>query len=564
MNKILGVSLFLILAIPAYAENYLLNGRQASQINYEMIQKIRPPQGIRSLVLSYVIPKSFDSPTYSQKIKDLSLHFSPEPSKRKDRTDIRGNKVLDVTWKTPMKAATTTIRMTALNNLNLQTLKTRAPFPLSRFPKHVKVYLKSTQQVNVNNQEIREKARALTVSSSTEFDAVQRVLTWVVDHMQYILTPKSFDAIYAFQNGRGNCQNYSHLSAALLRAVGIPVKIVNGITLKQPYDIKIGDNTLTMKMAQGRHSWIEVYFPDLGWVTFDPQGTELFVSNRFIRIEVGLDNNETVQDGLIRWTQTRGTSAEPQLEEKIYSGFVDDRVKLHARKTDYGPRKLLLCPQIEAAFSKISVSPPPPLPPKLAKKELKRLQYVKSYVFGNLEFPENVDFLASYGPARPTVEGTMEMRKNVVVETAEYVTTQGKQYAQTFILNKPLQLQKVGLALHKFSDDGQLWLELIQDNDGKPRKPISASEIITLKEVLFTPGYSWVDFDFSKSSVILSPGRYWVALGFTGSPIVNWFFSYGKPVGPQDGTRYKMIFDATWSRSLAYEFNYRISGLTAE
>jgi hypothetical protein len=139
MNKILGVSLFLILAIPAYAENYLLNGRQASQINYEMIQKIRPPQGIRSLVLSYVIPKSFDSPTYSQKIKDLSLHFSPEPSKRKDRTDIRGNKVLDVTWKTPMKAATTTIRMTALNNLNLQTLKTRAPFPLSRFPKHVKV-----------------------------------------------------------------------------------------------------------------------------------------------------------------------------------------------------------------------------------------------------------------------------------------------------------------------------------------------------------------------------------------------------------------------------------------
>ena len=564
MKKILGTGLLLMIAIPALAENYLLNGGQASQINYEMIQKIRPSQGTRSLVLSYVIPESFDSPTYRQKIRDLSLRFSPEPSKRKERTDIRGNKVLDATWKTPTKTVTTTIRMTALNSVNLQTLKTSAPFPLNRSPKHVKLYLKSTQQVNVDDQGILEKARELTVPASTEFDAVQRVLTWVVDHMQYVLTPKRFDAIYAFQNGRGNCQNYSHLSAALLRAVGIPVRIVNGITLKQPYDIKIGNNTLTMKMAQGRHSWIEVYFPDLDWVPFDPQGTELFVSNRFIRIEVGLDNNETVQDGLIRWTQTRGMSGEPQLEEKIYSGFIDDRVKLYARRTDYGPRKLLLCPQIEAVFSKISVSPPPPLPPKLPKKELKRLRYVKPHVFGNLEFPENVDFLSAYGPARLNAEGTMEMRKNFLVETAEYVTTQGKQYAQTFILNKPLQLQKVGLALHKFSDDGQLWLELIQDNHGKPGNPISASDILTLKQVPFTPGYSWVDFDFSKSPVILSPGRYWVALGFTGSPIVNWFFSYGKPVGPQDGTRYKMIFDASWSRSLAYEFNYRISGLAAE
>jgi len=52
-----------------------------------------------------------------------------------------------------------------------------------------------------------------------------------------------------------------------------------------------------------------------------------------------------------------------------------------------------------------------------------------------------------------------------------------------------------------------------------------------------------------------------VALGFTGSPVVNWFFSYGKPIGPQDGTRYKTIFDADWSRSLDFEFNYRVTGL---
>ena len=81
--------------------------------------------------------------------------------------------------------------------------------------------------------------------------------------MHYVLTPEEFDALYAFESGKGNCQNYSHLTAALMRAAGIPTRIVNGVTLKRPFDINMGSQLLTLNMAQGRHSWIEVYFPDL-------------------------------------------------------------------------------------------------------------------------------------------------------------------------------------------------------------------------------------------------------------------------------------------------------------
>jgi hypothetical protein len=158
----------------------------------------------------------------------------------------------------------------------------------------------------------------------------------------------------------------------------------------------------------------------------------------------------------------------------------------------------------------------------------------------------------------------MEMRKNFLAETAEYVTASGHQYAQTFILEKPLKLETVGLVLHKFNETGQLWGELLKDDQGRPGEPIAISDILSVSQMKPHPGYSWTDFDFRKTSPLLSPGRYWIALGFTGSPIVNWFFTYGNTAGPSDGTRYKKMFDKTWSRSLSYEFNYRVAGLTAK
>jgi transglutaminase-like putative cysteine protease len=548
----------------ARAENYLLNGGQESKIAYQMTQEVRPSANTRKLTLSYVVPVSFSSPTYRQKIKDLSLRFSMAPTRQTETRDDRGNKVIQATWTSPPTTLTTTIRFAAFNSVKLVPLQTHAPFPPQALSSGKSVYLKSTQQVSADDPRIVEKAKALTASARTEFDAVQRILIWIVDHMHYVLTPKRYDALYALETGRGNCQNYSHLAAALMRAVGIPVRIANGITLKQPYDITMGKSTITLKMAQGRHSWIEVFFPDLGWVPFDPQGTEMFVSNRFIRVEVGLDNEETINDGLIRWTRIKGTSGTPKVEESIHAGFLEDQVKFLAKKTGYGPKSLLLCPEIKTEFSKPVSGKEPSRFKEVSEDELKQTRFVKPHTFGNLEFPRKTDFISAYGPARKTDADTMEMRKNFLVETAEYVTTQGKQYAQIFVSNEPLRLQTIALALHKFNNDGQLWLELYKDHNGKPGKYIATSDFVMLEALPYTAGYDWIPFDFKSTSPVLPPGRYWMALGFTGMPIVNWFFTYGKPVGPQYGTRYRMMFDDIWSRSLSFEFNYRVECLTAE
>ncbi|MDI6776982.1 MAG: transglutaminase-like domain-containing protein [Syntrophales bacterium] len=564
MRKMFWIILGIVLlwSIPGWAENYTVRGEMVSNISYELRERVTAGEGIRKLALSFVLPQTFQSPTYCQEVRAIDLAFSPEPEEKKTSADERGNQIVVATWAKSPDVIDVRLSFNAVNRTGLQALETQAPFPVLRIDQGIRDYLKPTQQVQADHPCIRELASRLTDGVKTEFDAVQRIISWVVDHVHYVNPPARYDAVYSLESGKGNCQNFSHLSAALLRSVGIPVRIINGITLKQPFDVTWQKGVLTFKMGQGRHSWIEVWFPDLGWVPFDPQNSQLFVSNRFIRVEVGVDNNETKNDGLLRWSQTGEAAVKPKLQEVISADFKTDQVRVQGDKQSYGPRNILLSPEVKASFKQVEVKPPPP-PPVIPEAEKRELRYEVPFIFGNLEFPEDVDFAF---PRVTSASGAdqFEMTRNFLVETAEYVTTKVTQYAQVVVLRKPVKLQKVGLALHSFGGDGWLWVEIFSDSHGKPGAPISISNIIGVEQFSLKPGYRWADFDFSRDNPILMPGSYWIALGFTGSPIVNWFYTYGKPVGPADGTRYKGIFENDWSGALNYEFNYRLIGLTVQ
>ncbi len=563
---ILAAALFLFLGLsqvhPATAENYTVQGNMGSTIRYELQEQVTTGDGVTKLVLSFVVPQDFSSPTYSQKVKDFDLRFTPAPQEKKTRTDERGNQVVTATWLTPPDVIDVRLSLNALNETKLPVLQTSVPFPLTTVDQGLRYYLKPTEQVQSDDPRIKALASRLTSDVKTEFDAVQRVISWVVDRVHYVTSPARYDALYSLDSGKGNCQNFSHLSAALLRAGGIPVRVVNGVTMNQPFDVAWQKGVLTFKMGQGRHSWIEVWFPDLGWVPFDPQNTQLFVSNRFLRIETGIDNNETKNDGLLQWTQAQNARVKPKLQENISANFDSDVVKIRGNRQSYGPQNVLLSPGVKADFKQIALTPPPP-PPVIPDEAKRKLRYEVPFLFGNLEFPEDVDFAF---PRVTTSSGAnqFEMTRNFLVETAEYVTTKATQYAQVAVLQKPVKLQKVGLALHNFGGDGWLWADLFEDNEGKPGKRIATSSMVSLDQLSPKPGYRWTDFDFGKENPVLMPGAYWIALGFSGSPVVNWFYTYGKPVGPVDGTRYRGIFQEDWSGALSYEFNYRVVGMTAK
>lgn len=67
---------------------------------------------------------------------------------------------------------------------------------------------------------------------------------------------------------RGFCQYYAATMAVILRDMGVPTRIAEGF-LPGSFDKRTGSETVLFSNA---HAWVEVYFPDYGWVPFDPTG----------------------------------------------------------------------------------------------------------------------------------------------------------------------------------------------------------------------------------------------------------------------------------------------------
>lgn len=568
MKSPLVIFCLLMISLSSLSQELVISGNQESTIAYTVEQQIEVPSGIKGIRVSFVEPQNFSSQTYSQKILGVNFKMDPSAVKKEVLTDGNGNKIHHFYWENLSQSVNFKAMIKANNSVKLAEIRSTTAYPLQKLSLEFAPFLEATESVQSRNPQLVEKAREITGDSETQIEVVQAVLRFIVDHLRYDLVPERYDALYALETGNGNCQNYSHLAAALLRACGIPVRIVNGLTFKKSYTIPVGQSEYSFDMAEGRHAWIEVYFPDLGWIPFDAQQTEFFVSNRYLRIEVGRDNEETIQDGLVKWTRV-GEAAEvlPRLRESIASNFLEDYFSFTAQEKIPSIRRLLLVPPLEGkklASAEPDTAPIAAISPEIIEEDTlssrdydyPALVYDKPFEQGNLKFPIQYDFLSAHFMDNKSGE----IKKQFMVETAEYIT--GKvQFAQMFVLEEPVLLKNISLALHLFGGEGLILINLSEDGDGQPSSESFSSKKNMTKRLSGSRGYDWVSFDFSGEGLILSPGRYWISLNYSGSPIINWFYSYGKPVGPVEGTRSREAGQNNWGKILNFEFNFRVRGL---
>jgi transglutaminase-like putative cysteine protease len=73
-------------------------------------------------------------------------------------------------------------------------------------------------------------------------------------------------ANFLFDRRAGHCEYFATAMTVMLRTLGIPSRYINGFQTGEYNDVG-GDFVVR---ASDAHSWVEVYFPRQGWITFDP------------------------------------------------------------------------------------------------------------------------------------------------------------------------------------------------------------------------------------------------------------------------------------------------------
>ena len=118
---------------------------------------------------------------------------------------------------------------------------------------------------------IRRLARQVTAHDSTPYDKAADLERYFHTSFRYTLDLSDMNkldplAYFLFTKRAGQCEYFASAMVVMLRTLDIPARFVTGFLpgefndLAQDYIIRASD----------AHSWVEAYFPQYGWITFDP------------------------------------------------------------------------------------------------------------------------------------------------------------------------------------------------------------------------------------------------------------------------------------------------------
>jgi protein-glutamine gamma-glutamyltransferase len=137
---------------------------------------------------------------------------------------------------------------------------------------------------------IAELSKTVSAQAPTPYDKAVAIEAYLRSRFTYTLTltGKPGDdplAHFLFETRAGHCEYFASAMAIMLRTLGIPSREVNGF-LPGEYNDLAGDYIVR---ASDAHSWVEVYFPGSGWVTFDPTPAAVEDFGFFSRVGQYLD-----------------------------------------------------------------------------------------------------------------------------------------------------------------------------------------------------------------------------------------------------------------------------------
>jgi transglutaminase-like putative cysteine protease len=116
-------------------------------------------------------------------------------------------------------------------------------------------------------------ARDITATEPTPYDRAIAIETFLRRFPYTLDLPqppqdRDITEYFLFSAKRGYCDYYASAMVVLSRAAGLPARLVTGY-IGGYYDPSLDAYLVTADLA---HAWAEVYFPEYGWIIFEPTG----------------------------------------------------------------------------------------------------------------------------------------------------------------------------------------------------------------------------------------------------------------------------------------------------
>jgi transglutaminase-like putative cysteine protease len=121
------------------------------------------------------------------------------------------------------------------------------------------------------SDDVRSLTQQIVRDAPAPFDRILAIQQYLLHNYRYSLDLETTTSLhpledFLFTRKSGYCEHYATAMAVMLRSVGIPARLVTGF-LATEWNQFGGYFTVRQRDA---HAWVEVYFPQSGWTTFDP------------------------------------------------------------------------------------------------------------------------------------------------------------------------------------------------------------------------------------------------------------------------------------------------------
>jgi hypothetical protein len=90
----------------------------------------------------------------------------------------------------------------------------------------LKKYLQKSPLIEIQNAKIKELAKQFDTSDEGDWKRVEKIFHWVRENIEYRFDATLRGAVYAVDNGRGDCEEMTSLFVALCRLNGVPARSV--------------------------------------------------------------------------------------------------------------------------------------------------------------------------------------------------------------------------------------------------------------------------------------------------------------------------------------------------